>query len=509
MKLGCRILSLLLATVLLLSALVGCASTRKPLNYFKKALENTIEERFGGAVMSTVLEALSDGSVSVAFGGTDLVETPLEAAEFKLWINGDEQQLTAIGSATVGAKKYDGEVYLNSEQLVASSAAFFGSTDLGIVFDTLESDLKNSIFRDNSGTVFGVLGATAAQDLVSFKEGLFDLYSMADEWAELSDEIIETFLEIMVEHALCKRYAKDGRIYVSATVDNDALSRTLRDTRAIMVKDRGFCRELRRMAEIRDSMASRNSNVTTEWRDKVEKFISSSADIDALCDTIDSMAAFALQLDAAVIRSSDVIETATLSFRMADADIFSFALDLSAENTNIITLSAGGFTRELSYTVTKDSLRHYHADMVYKKSAPGSDDPLIYVTGELNADRKADSFTLVLRNGEEVRSFSGSFDTRIDGFDMAIHTVTLNGEAKRFSFSFAVDVDDTPPSAPEDYTNIATITQPRFAPIALTAGTAYVELKSAWGDTEISTRSVFNLFFATFGIDEEIPAEES
>lgn len=503
MKLKYRILSLLLVLVMLLGTLAGCASTYKPLNYLKKALENTLQKRFGGETVETVLEALSGGSLSLSFGGTDLVETPLEAADLTLWMDSSEQFLTAIGSATAGGKKYDGKLFLDSEQAVVSSAALFGSTDLGVDFDTLEKDLKNSIFRNNSGTEYAVtwMGENAARDLTIIKDGVFSIYRSLETWLELSDEVVEIFLEILVKHAAYQRYSKEGRIHVAVTVDNDSLSRTLRDTRVAMVEDKALCREMRAAAKTADAISSAKSgSVITAKTDAVESFIASSAGVDTLCDTIDAMPDFELQLGGVVRRSNDVIETLDLSFSVMNMPLLSFAMDLTEKETNVLSLTVGAVSRKLTYTVTKDSLRHYHAEMAYEKTVLGV--PAAQVTGTLQANRREDHFELKLQNGIDERCFTGSFDKKIDGFEVAFEQVTVNGEQRKLALSLAVDVDAKAPAAPEKYESIATITVPRFEPVAATFKAACEELIAAWGDADASPQALAEQILAILGIDE-------
>ena len=59
MKTRFRLVALLLVLILMLATLAGCASSNKPLNTLKKALENTIRQRFGGEWLSN--RALYDG----------------------------------------------------------------------------------------------------------------------------------------------------------------------------------------------------------------------------------------------------------------------------------------------------------------------------------------------------------------------------------------------------------------------------------------------------------------
>ena len=177
MKRRIRIISLLMALLLLGGTLTGCAAVSKPLNYFKRALEKTIDRRFGGEILDVLLETVERGSVEVGFGGTDLASTPLEAGNVKLWFDSENSKLTAAGALTVGGKSYDGQLYLAEKEAAVSSVAFLGSTDFGVNFGTLASDLQNSIFRNNSSTAFArpEIDEGTAQDVTELRDGFFTL----------------------------------------------------------------------------------------------------------------------------------------------------------------------------------------------------------------------------------------------------------------------------------------------------------------------------------------------
>ena len=506
MKRRIRIVSLLMALLLLGGTLAGCAAVSKPLNYFKRALEKTLDRRFGGEVIDVLLETVERGSVEVGFGGTDLASTPLEAGNVKLWFDSENSKLTAAGALTVGGKSYDGQLYLAEKEAAVSSVAFLGSTDFGVNFETLAGDLQNSIFRNNSNTAFArpEIDEGTAQDVTELRDGFFTLYDSIGDVLELSNELAEDFLQILTEYAPHSRYSEDGKIHISATVNNSVLSRALRDTRAKAVKDKAFCRELREIADVRDTVISvKTGTVVTEWSDRVERFIASDISIEELCAKIDAMSVFTVQLDGAVGRMSGVIENATLTYSRDNAQIFQFSLDLSQKDTNVLRLQYGDVTRVLTYRVLKNGLRYYNAEMVYEKLLP-TGESVLRVTGVLSADKKEDKFTFSLAKGEESRVFEGSFDKKIDGFELAVETVKVNGEPHRFSLSVVVKTDDKAEAMPE-YVNLATVSEARFEPIADRIKQQLDAFRTAWGDHKITPHGTLAFFLNVVGLPEEIP----
>lgn len=506
MKHGIRLLSLLLAIVLLCGTLTGCASVTRPLQYFKRSLIKTIERRFGGDMLELLPEMLESGSLAVTYGGTDLAETPLENAELKLFFNREEQSVSAVGAVGVGGKRYDGKAFFTSEKLVVSSEAFLGSTDFGVDFATLEKDLANSIFRNNSNTAFANprVGDGAAADILLLKNDFFLAYDSVSDLLTLSDELTEEFLSALTEFAPHNRYSEDGRWYLELTVENVSLSRALRETRTRVVKDRDFCRELRELAKIRDDVISvRTGTRVSEWSNKVENFIASPLEMEDICAKIDAMPAFALILNAAVGRWSGIIERLSVAFDYVGGErVLAFEADLTDESTNVLRLTYGGAVRTLTYRVNKDGMRHYDAELSYEKAAVGGERELL-ITGSLAADRKADSFTLSLAKGEETRVFYGSFDREIDSFSMAVDRVTVNGEAHQFACSVTVRTEDKAEKMPA-YENFATVSEHRFQPISERMESSVAELKAAWGESDTDWRSTLCFLLTVAGAPEEI-----
>ena len=508
MKRRIRIISLLLALLLLSGTLTGCAAVSKPLNYFKHALEKTLDRRFGGELIDVLLETLEGGSVEIGFGGTDLAQTPIEAGNAKFWFDKEERSIAADGALTVGGKSYDGRLYLTAEEMAVSSVAFLGSTDFGISFSTLSGDLQNSIFRNNSNTAFArpEIDEGTGEDVIELRDSFFTVYDSLGDILELSDELTEDFLAILTEYAPNSRYSEDGRIHVAVTVDNAVLSRTLRDTRAAAVKDKAFCRKLRELASARDTVISvKTGTVVTEWSDKAEQFIASDLSIEELCAKIDGMPPFTVQLNGAIGRMSGIIENATLSYIRDNTKIFEFSLDLSQKDLNILRLQYGGASRVLSYRVLKDGLRYYDAELIYEK-LPATGENVFRVTGTLSADKSEDKFVFSLTKGEENRVFEGGFDKKIDGFEVSVHTVKINGEAHRFSLSLAMKTDDKAEPMPE-YVNIATVSEARFEPIAARITQETTAFRLAWGDHKITFHGALVFFLNVVGIPEEIPLE--
>lgn len=508
MKRRIRIISLLLALLLLAGALAGCAAVSKPLNYFKSALEKTIDRRFGGEMVDVLLETLECGSVEIGFGGTDLAQTPIEAGNAKLWFDKEEKRITAAGDLTVGGKSYDGCLYLTDRELAVSSVAFLGSTDFGIDFATLSGDLQNSIFRNNSSTAFArpEIDEGTAADVIELRDNFFTIYDSLGDVLELSDELAEDFLAILTEYAPHSRYSEDGKIYIAATVDNAVLSRALRDTRSKAVSDKTFCRELRELASARDTVISvKTGTVVTEWSDKVESFIASDLSIEGLCAKIDAMSPFTVQLNGVVGRMSGIIENATLSYSRDSKQIFEFSLDLSQKDVNVLRLQYDGVTRVLSYRVLKNGLRYYDAELIYEM-LPSTGENVLRVTGTLSADKSDDKFTLSFTKGEETRVFEGSFDKRIDGFEASVNTVKINGESRRFSLSLVVTTDDKAEPVPE-YVNLAAVSEARFEPIAARITQEMIAFRMAWGNHKMTPHGALSFFLNVLGMPEEIPPE--
>ena len=506
MKRGIRLLALLLALLLLGGSLAGCASSTRPLNYFKKALFKTLERRFGGDMGEILLETLETGSVELTYGGTDLAQTPLENARLKVWFHEEGKQISAVGALGVGGKTYDGKVFLTDERVVVSSEALLGSTDFGLDFATLHQDMANSIFRNNSNTAFArpEIGDGAAGDIITLKNSFFTYYESFSDVLELSDEVADEFLRVLTEYAPHSKYSADGAWHLELTVENVHLSRALRETRANVVGDRDFCRELRELAKTRDAVASvRQGTVVTEWTNKVENFIASPLGFEDLCAKIDALPAFRLQLNGVVGRWSGVIQRADVSFGYVGGEqVFAFSADLTDDSTNVLSLTRGGDTRTLTYRVNEDGMRYYKAELTYEKKAADGTQTL-HIAGKLDADRKTDSFTLALSKGEKTRVFAGSFDKDPDGFYVSVSGVTVNGEAHSFSMGLTVKVTDKAEAMPV-YENLATVTEHRFQPIATRMKNSVQEFRTAWGGEAPTWRTALSFLLTVSGAEEEI-----
>ena len=507
-----RILCLLLAFVLVALPLAGCASTNKPLNYLKQALENTLQDRFGGETLATLAEALNGGMVQLRYdGGTaPLLQTPLRAADVTLWSDRDAQSLSAAGSVAVGNRTYDGKLFLDRDSLVVSSDALLGSTDLGIDFNTLTEDLKNSIFRNNSGTEYMIpwLGGNAAADITTLRDGFFTVFGSAEEWLLLADETAELFLECLLENLSGEWYSKDGRVIIKIEITNGILSRSLRDLHEAVVEDGAFCRELRRIAATRDAVESAlaGSGIkTSEWTVFVEDLLESKAVINDWCDYIDNkLPSFSLKLDAAVRSAKDIIETAEVQLKVDNAHVFTVGLDLSADDTNVIRLERDGVQRTLTYRVVEDGLSAYCAKIIYEKKDAITGQAPLCVMGELNADRMEDFYELILVEGKETRRFVGSFDKKIDGFSFSVDEAFVNGEARGFSLSLLVDVDASPEAAPEDCKNFFNLSHGEYKPIHARATAALETLKGDWGNAPLTPIPWIDLLLQAAGIKESI-----
>ena len=513
-----RILSLLLVLILALGTLIGCAPTDKPLNYLKEALENTLDERFGGEILSTVAEALNGGLVELRYGGADaaLIDSPLQSAELKLWMNADEQTVAAAGSATVAGKTYDGRVFLDPDSLVVSSSSFLALTDLGIDFNTLSADLQKSIFRNNSQSEYMIpwLGDSAVQDITALKNGFFTVFSHAEEWALIADDVTEVFLECLVNNLGEEWYSKDGCIYIDISVTNEVLSRTLGDLYTRLLDDGDFCKQLRLIAETMDAVDSAkqgNGMKVTSRSVWVEDFLRSSNKVNEWRQYIaNTLTPFRLDLDAVINTSDDLIESASVAlFTDPDRDralehFVTVSLDLTAEESNVISLHYGSFLRTLTYTVTEDGLRTYKAKMEYIKREAATGAQLFCAVGELNADRLEDFYELILVKGETTRRFTGSFDKKIDGFTFSVDSAAINGESHPCSFYVGVDVDGSPEEAPEDYRLLFNMDANEYRPLHDRATAAVEELKRDWGEASLTPVSWLNRLLFALGIEEEL-----
>ncbi len=504
-----RILAAFLALVLCLLSLASCASVTKPLFYLKKVLKNSIEESAGGELVSFLLSSLEGGSVSVDFGGTDLADTFFDSAKLKGWFDVENNRLAAQGEVVIDAKSYSGSAWVDPNRLVVKSPSLFGSTTLGIDFNTLEEDLKNSIFSNNSGTAYAKteVSESTAKSVNEMKDGIFSLLSSGDDWLELCDEVLEVFLEQLTEQAYNNRYREGGRSYVSLSVNNDTLSRTIRETRNVLVKDRSFCREMRKLAQTRDAMESAKSGVVTNTHStELEYFLSSSSDIDELCLKIDAAAPFELAVSAKIKNAGDRIEAASVVFTENGVKRLDASLVLGDEgDTSTLCVVLDGVSRTFTYCVDKDNFRAYEADFSYCKAEGGQ--TVLSLQGALTIDRKADAFTLSYTAGGIERIFEGECELNAKHLFFCVDEVRYNGEARFLDLEVEVKRSERIPQLPE-YKNIITINSTAYAPIEERANGVVEQLKQAYDEKGPTPYTACAKLLGALGLEAEIPTPE-
>lgn len=154
MKIVARVLCLLLACVIFIGSFAGCAAVHRPLSYLKDATLKTVNVSVGGEFLSLLKSALESGSISLSYTAGPEAKTDLRAGNGTFYFDREGERFSAVGALTFGDRTFDGNFYLSRNEAVLSSDSLFGSNDFGISFGTLESDLKNSIFRNNSGTAY-------------------------------------------------------------------------------------------------------------------------------------------------------------------------------------------------------------------------------------------------------------------------------------------------------------------------------------------------------------------
>ncbi len=508
MRILTRIIAALLVLVLMLGALVGC-SRNKPLFYLKRVLEKTVEESVGGRLFDFLLSAMNGGSIEVTFGGTDLADVFVDSAKLKLWLGVEDSELAAEGEVVINGKTYGGEAYLTDDELVVKSPAFFGSQTLGLSFDTLESDLKHSIFSNNSGTAFSKaeISESTAGALEDIKDGLFSLLSSTDEWLELSDEILEVFLKELTEQAENNRYRERGHYYISLKVDNDSLSRTLRATREKLVEDRDFRREMRKLAATKDAIESaRTGVISNDHRDDLEYFLTSSSDIDELCLMIDNAPAFAFSLNAKVRDAGELLKE--LSFSYSEEGVRLLGVDMvfaKQGEYSTLRVEQGDVTRTLRYCVNKDYILAYNTDFTYEKSV--GEDTVLSLAGELNVDRAKHTFTLCYEVGDSEYCLAGSYRFSATAFRLAIERVEVDGEHRTFDLAIEIKRFDKMPKPPE-YVNLATIKATTYAPIDERIRATLAELKAAKQASNVTPHSALCDLMTALGLGEEAPPEK-
>ena len=411
MKIKLRIGAFLLAMLMLLSALSGCAGFANPLGYLKDSAEKTLKNALLGELLSLVLDVADKGKITVEFGGTDLVQDLPDAADLSLWLDAQSRKVVADGEMTLSGEKYDLAAYLNETEAVVVSSAFFGSNTLGVDFLTLKDDLKTSIFSNNSGTSFSNpdVSAASADRIQQIKKSFFKLLAYNEKTLDFADEVMDVFLSELTAYAENSRYKKDGYTHITLSVNNDSLARTLRATRAALVKDRSFGKYLNDLAATLDAMVSATTGITTtEYTTKVKYFLTSEADIDAICARIDNAEPFVFELKAAIKSFGMSLKDASLSFSQSGVTRVTAALHLDAEQISTLDVTVDGVARSFGYRVVEDAFRNYRAELTYTKSVAGT--TVTQVKGDLAANKRDKTYALTLTRGSDTRVFGGKYD---------------------------------------------------------------------------------------------------
>ena len=511
MKAMRKIPALLLALVILLGTLSGCASLSRPLPYLKKSVYAAVKESLPGQLLTSVVGATDKGSIALDFGGTDLVEGLPQAAALKVWLSDGGHKIAADGALTVNDTVYDGRFWMTDGVAVASSAAFFGSTTLGVDFNTLRRDLETSIFANNSGTDYArpdVSAAGTADAAIDFKNGVFDLLASLEGTPDLAERALDVFLAKLADNAELTAYRENGRYIVSLSVDNAALSRTLRDTHAKLTKSRGFCNALRKRAAILDDLrAARDGVVTNEYSTKLEYFLTGKSDIEELCAKVDGLAPFKIDLNATVRTLGRTLEKLRGAYTVENERRMEAAVVLAGGGEpNIFTLTVNGVTRTLTYQTNIDTFRSYSASLLYQKRVEG--ETLLSVSGTLAADRRDKGYTLTLTQTGETRAFTGRYDFGKKVFSLSVDGCTVNGEARKLSLSLSIAKSEAMPEIPT-YSNFVNLDAARYAPIDERMSAAKESFNAARESVKLTPYQALSDLLTVLGLEAEIPPPPS
>lgn len=492
-----RLLALSLAMLLLLAPLSACGAGRRPLNYLKSAVTRTVSRSGVGEILSLLAAALSDGSVAVRFEGS--ADAPVSAGSAQIYFDEADSRLMADAALTVTGEQYDAKLWLEKNAVAMSSTALFGSTTLGLNLGTLEQDLKNSIFRSNSGTAFASPKVNDRTDdaVRALVDGFFTLYRASDDSKKLLDKRLDGFLKNLTAHASYTRYTENGQVHIYLSVDNSMLSRALRDAWGDAVKDKAFVARLRELAATRDAMSSALAGVTVDdLSAKVEHWLSGDAEIEALCAKIDNATPFTLELSCAVRRLTAGVTSLAVTYTAGDV-LRGFSVDFSEKDAATLTLTADGVAHKLVYKTEKDGLRTYRAAFTYDRT--GEDATAL--TGVLAVDCRKNVYTMSLTGGV-TRTVTGKILLNRREFSFSVDGMT-EGERK-IDFTCALTVTkkaDLPTMPP--YVSLATVSEPRFTPVYNRAGEAYARLGEAIAESGIplNATGIFGYLLSLAEID--------
>lgn len=502
-----KILSLFLALLLLLSTLSGCTGYLDPLGYLKDATLETIKSTLLGEILSLWLDTSSEGMFSLEFGGTDLIQGLPEAARMDLWVDVEDMKVAASGQMTLAGEKYDLAAYLNENEMAVVSSAFLGSNTLGVDFLTLKNDLKTSIFSNNSGTVFSdpSVSSASADRVQQIKSNFFKMLAYQEDTIDFVDEVVNVFLEELTSYAENARYTENGYTHISITVNNDSLARTLRATRAALVKDTSFSNYLKDVGNMLDALVSATTGVaTTEYSTKVRYFLSSEADIDVLCQKIDDADPFVLRVKAAVKSFGMSLEDVGVVFEQGGVTRLDAKMHLD-DDVFSLNVALDGVARHLTYQVSEDGFSSYRAALTYTKSVSGA--PVVEVTGDLQANKRSDTYSLTLQKGNETRVFGGSYCFDSDEMMLSVDSASINGEEKRISLKISAVAEESVPDMP-DYVNVAAMDVTRFTPIYDRANKTRDRLLADWESKALSPDGVLRDLLGAIGLPEEIPTSD-
>ena len=506
-----KILALTLALVILLGTLSGCAALSRPLPYLKKSVYATVKSTLPGRLLAFVVDTADKGSIALDFGGTDLVDGLPQSAALKVWLNADGRKIAADGTLTAGDTVYDGRFWMNDTVAVASSAAFFGSNTLGVNFNTLRRDLETSIFSNNSGTDYArsdISAATTADAAIDFKNGVFDLLASLEDTPDLAERALDVFLSKLADNAELNAYREGGRYIISLSINNAALSRTLRDTHAKLTKNRGFCNALRKRAAILDDLrAARDGVVTNEYSTKLEYFLTGKSDIEEICAKIDGLAPFTFDLNATVRTLGKSLEKLRVAYTVENERRMEAAVVLAKDGEpNIFTFTLDGVTRTLTYQTRVDTFRTYSATLLYQKRAEG--ETLLSVSGTLAANRRDKTYALALTQEGDTREFCGRYDFGKKVFSLSVDSCTVNGEARKLSLSLALTRSEATPEVPA-YSNLVTLDAARYAPIDERVSATKESFDAAREGIAFTPYAALADLLTVLGLTDEIPPPPS
>jgi len=495
-----KFLALLLSLLMLVIPLAGCASHKRPLAYLKASLERTVRQSVLGEMLSLVLAALDEGAIDLSVSGAHTLGGAT-ALDLSLFFNGDDEEIMADAALSAGDKSFDGKLWFSGDHAVLTSNTFLGSTTLGLDFNTLKNDIAHSIFKNNSGTDYAVpeINDGTASAILSWVDGFYQLFGTLDDMPDLLDKYVDVFLKNLTKYASFTRYKEKGKVKIYLSVDNSMLSRALRDTWAVAVKDKSLSRQVREVAKTRDAMQSAvDGVVSTVWSNKVEAWLVNDAEIEALCAKIDAAAPFTFELNATVKKLTGKLLYLDFTHRSGE-DETAFSLDIGEKDALELVLLLDGVKRSLSVKTEESGWRALVADYTYK-TAKGEAEPDV-ITGTFDLDKKQDAYTLTLGKNGVVKTVNGSFSCKNDAFVFSVDGIKTGDVPTDFKLSLTVKEDAEMPTTPP-YVNLVTVTEQRIAPVAERAKGAKDAFLAAVDRTALTKENVMAYFLAPFSFEQ-------